>query len=422
MHRMHFSELCTPGNNGRRCEQIAGRQVKRGMNAAGGVRRQAIGAGIGCAAVLAAGGAYYWYDNAASVSDKGPRATGRPAVPVTVAVAERRDVPIYLTGLGSVQALLSIDIQTRVDGELQQVMFTEGQHVRKGDVLAKIDPRPFQAVLDQAKAKRAQDEAALVAAEKDLTRAKTLSLKSFETQQNVDLQQAKVDQLKASIAADEAAMESAQTQLDYATIVAPSDGRVGIRRVDPGNIVHAADTRPITSLVLMQPCAVLFVLPATNLTDVRQALKRGPVEVTAFDENGRAALSTGQLLLIDNAIDQATANIRLKAIFSNDDDILWAGEFVNARILVDTRRDVLTIPSASIQSGPKGAFTWVVAANNTAEARAIEVGPATDDVTVITAGLAEGDRVVVAGHYKLQSKAPVVASLIQSSPQPRSRK
>ena len=391
------------------------------MNAGGGVRRRAIGAGIGCVAVLAAGGAYYWYDSAMAVSDKGPRAAGRPAVPVTVAVAERRDVPIYLTGLGSVQALLSIDIQARVDGELQQVMFTEGQHIKKGDVLAKIDPRPFQATFDQAKAKRAQDEAALVAAEKDLTRAKTLSLKSFETQQNVDLQQAKVDQLRASIAADEAAMESAQTQLDYATIVAPSDGRVGIRRVDPGNIVHAADTRPITNLVLMQPCAVLFVLPATNLTDVRQALKRGPVEVTAFDENGRTALSTGQLLLIDNAIDQATANIRLKAIFSNDDDILWAGEFVNARILVDTRRDVLTIPTTSIQSGPKGAFTWVVAANNTAEPRAIGVGPETDDVTIITAGLAEGDRVVVAGHYKLQSKAPVVASLLQPSP-PRSSK
>jgi membrane fusion protein, multidrug efflux system len=392
------------------------------MNAASGVRRLAIGVGIGCAAVLAAGAAYYWYDSTISASDKGRRAAARPAVPVTVTVAERRDVPIYLTGLGTVQALLSIDIQARVDGEMQQVMFTEGQHVKKGDVLAKIDPRPFQAAFDQAKAKRAQDVAGLVAAEKDLTRAKTLVLKSFETQQNVDLQQAKVDQLKASIAADEAAMESAQTQLDYTTIVAPSDGRVGIRRVDPGNIVHAADPRPITSLVLMQPCAVLFVLPATNLTDVRHALSRGPVEVTAFDENGRTALSTGQLLLIDNAIDQATANIRLKAIFPNDDDVLWAGEFVNARILVDTRHDVLTVPTVSIQSGPKGAFIWVVGANNTAEPRAIESGPATDDVTIITAGLAEGDRVVVAGYYKLQSKAPVVASLMQPSPLPRPSK
>jgi len=332
---------------------IIGGKVKFG-SAGDTTRRRTIRGGIACLTVLAAGGAYLWYDSATSVADKGARATGRPAVPVTVAVAERRDVPIYLTGLGSVQALLSIDIQARVDGELQQVMFTEGQHVKKGDLLAKIDPRPFQATLDQAKAKRAQDAAALIAAEKDLTRAKTLSLKSFETQQNVDLQQAKVDQLKASIAADEAAMESAQTQLDYATIVAPSDGRVGIRRVDPGNIVHASDTRPITSLVLMQPCAVLFVLPATNLTAVRQALKRGPVEVTAFDENGRTALSTGQLLLIDNAIDQATANIRLKAIFSNDDDVLWAGEFVNARILVDTQRDVLTFPPRQSKADHRG--------------------------------------------------------------------
>jgi multidrug efflux system membrane fusion protein len=389
--------------------------VQLAIDEGGGVRRWTIRAGIALLAILASSAAFYWYNTAMSVSDSGPRAAGRPPVPVTVAVAERRDVPIYLTGLGTVQAVFTIDIQVRVDGELQQVMFTEGQHVKKGDVLAKIDPRPFQATLDQAKAKRAQDAAMLIAAEKDLTRAKTLSLKSFETQQNVDLQQAKVDQLKASIAADEAAIESAQTQFDYATIVAPSDGRLGIRRVDPGNIVHAADTKPITSLVLTQPCAVVFVLPATNLREVREALKRGPVEVTAFDENASMALSTGRLLLIDNAIDQATATIRLKAMFPNDDEILWPGEFVNARTLVDTRRNVLTIPTSSIQNGPQGVFTWVVTANSTAEPRPIEVGPATDDLTIITAGLAEGDRVVVAGHYKLQSKAPVVASLIQPS-------
>jgi multidrug efflux system membrane fusion protein len=392
-----------------------GSKVQFAINRGDRIRRRAISVGIACLAILAGCGAFYWYSSAMSVPDRGPRAAGRPAVPVTVAVAERRDVPIYLTGLGTVQAMFSIDIQVRVDGELQEVMFTEGQHVKKGDVLAKLDARPFQATLDQAKAKRAQDAAMLIAAEKDLTRGKTLSLKSFETQQNVDQQQAKVDQLKASIAADEAAMESARTQLDYATIVAPSDGRIGIRRIDPGNIVHAADAKPITSLVRTQPCAVVFVLPATNLTDVREALKRGAVEVTAFDENGRIPLSTGQLLLIDNAIDQATATIRLKAMFPNDDEILWPGEFVNARTLVDTRHNVLTIPTSSIQNGPQGVFTWVVTANSTAEPRPIEVGPTTDDLTIITAGLAEGDRVVVAGHYKLQSKAPVVASLIQPS-------
>jgi membrane fusion protein, multidrug efflux system len=341
-----------------------------------------------------------WYGSDLSVSDRVQRAASRPGVPVTVAVAERRDVPIYLTGLGTVQAMFSVDIQAQVDGQLQQVMFTEGLHVKKGDVLAKIDPRPFQAALDQAKAKRAQDAAMLVAAEKDLTRAKTLSLKSFETQQNVDLQQAKVDQLKGSIAADEAAMESAQTQLDYATIVAPSDGRVGIRRVDPGNILRAADAKPITSLMLTQPCAVIFILPATNLRDVREALKRGTVEVTAFDQDGLIALSTGRLLLIDNAIDQATATIRLKALFANEDELLWPGEFINARTLVETRRDALTVPTAAIQNGPQGLLTWVVTANNTAEPRSIEVGPATGDLTIITAGLADGDRVVVAGQYR----------------------
>jgi multidrug efflux system membrane fusion protein len=211
-------------------------------------------------------------------------------------------------------------------------MFKEGQYVKKGDELAKIDPRPFQAALDQAKAKRAQDAATLIAAEKDLARSKSLSLKSFETQQNVDQQQAKVGQLKAAIVADEAAIESAQTQVDYTTITAPSDGRVGIRRIDPGNVVRAADARPITSLILTQPFAMLFILPATNLRDVREALRRGPVEVTALDQDGIVPLSTGELLLIDNAIDQATATMRLKAVFADEDDALWPGEFVNARV------------------------------------------------------------------------------------------
>jgi multidrug efflux system membrane fusion protein len=392
--------------------------VRLAITAGSRVRRRMIPVAIACFA-LVGGGAFYWYGPNPSVSGAVPRSVGRPGVPVTVAIAERRDVPIYLTGLGTVQALFSVDIQTQVDGQLQEVMFTEGLHVKKGDVLAKIDPRPLQAALDQAKAKRAQDAATLVAAEKDLVRGKTLSLKSFETQQNVDLQQAKVDQLRAAIAADEAAMESAQTQLDYATIVAPSDGRVGIRRVDPGNVLRAADAKPITSLMLTQPCAVIFILPATNLRDVREALKRGTVEVTAFDQDGVVALSIGRLLLIDNAIDQATATIRLKALFDNEEELLWPGEFINARTLVETRRDALTVPTMAVQNGPHGLFTWVVTANNAAEPRSIEVGPATDELTIVTAGLADGDRVVIAGQYRLQSKTPVVASLVQPSPLPQ---
>jgi multidrug efflux system membrane fusion protein len=372
--------------------------------------------GAVCLSILAVAGALYWYRAEEAEPARGPRGGGRAAAPVSVAVASRQDVPIYLTGIGSVQAYFTIDIRAKVDGELQEVLFTEGQHVKKGGVLAKIDPRLYQAALDQAKAKRAQDAAALVAAEKDLARAKSLALKSFDTQQNVDQLQAKVDQLKASILADEALIETAQTQFDYTTITAPSDGRIGMRLIDPGNMIRASDSKSLATLVLNQPSAVLFTLPATSLGEVREAMKRGAVEVTAFDQNNRIALATGKLLLIDNVIDQGAAAIRLKALFPNDDEALWPGDFVNARILVETRRNALTVPSAAVQSGPKGLFTWVVAGNNTVEPHPIEVGPATADLTIVAAGLTEGDRVVTAGQYKLQAKAPVVmASLPPAS-------
>ena len=338
----------------------------------------------------------------------GARPSANVAVPVSVAIATRQNVPIYLTGLGTVQASLTVDIRSKVDGELRQVLFTEGQHVKKGDDLAKIDPRLFQAALDQAKAKKAQDEAALIAAEKDLDRAEALILKNVETQQNVDQQRSKVDQTKALIAADAAAIESTQTQLDYTDIKAPSDGRIGIRLVDPGNMVHASDVKPLANLVLMQPSAVIFTLPASDVDEVRGALHRGPVEVMAFDQDNKTALSPGTLLLIDNAIDPATATIRLKAMFANVDDVLWPGEFVNARVLVETRHDAITVPNTAIQSGPKGLFAWVVASDDTAQPRPIEVGPAAGDSTIVTAGLADGDRVVTAGQYKLQPKTKVV--------------
>jgi multidrug efflux system membrane fusion protein len=352
------------------------------------------------------GGVLYGYSG-----DK-PFVSARPsanvAVPVSVAIATGQNVPIYLTGLGTVQASLTVDIRSKVDGEFRQVFFTEGQHVKKGDDLAKIDPRLFQAALDQAKAKKAQDEAALIAAEKDLDRAEALILKNVETQQNVDQQRSKVDQTKALIAADAAAIESAQTQLDYTDIKAPSDGRIGIRLVDPGNMVHASDVKPLANLALTQPCAVIFTLPAANVDEVRGALRSGPVEVTAFDQDNKAALSGGTLLLIDNAIDPATATIRLKAMFANSDDVLWPGEFVNARVLVETRHDAITVPNAAIQSGPQGLFAWVVASDDTVQPRPIEVGPTAGDSTIVTAGLAAGDRVVTAGQYKLQLKTKVV--------------
>jgi multidrug efflux system membrane fusion protein len=365
-------------------------------------------------ALVAAGGALYWYRSGPGADAARPARTGRAAVPVSVAIAARRSVPIYLTGLGTVQPVVSVGIHSQVDGKLQEVPFTEGQHVKKGDVLARIDPRLFQAALDQAKAKKAQDEAMVVAAQKDLTRFKTLQAKSFETEQNVDLQQAKVDQLKASIDADAAAIESAQTQLDYTVITAPSDGRMGVRLVDPGNLVRAADAGSIATLMSTQPAAVMFTLPARVLDDVREAMTLGPVEVAAFDQDNRTLLGAGKLLLVDNTIDSATSTIKLKAMFPNESERLWPGEFVNARLLLAVRRDVIAVPSSAVQRGPQGLFTWVVTPDSTAVVRRIEIGPTSDNSTIITAGVNEGDRIVTDGQYKLQDNAPVTVNAPQA--------
>lgn len=340
---------------------------------------------------------------------KAPPTKRSTAVPVSVAVATRQTVPVYLTGLGTVQAYLTVDIRSQVDGILQEVLFKEGQQVKKGDVLAKIDPRLFQAALNQAKAKKAQDAAQLAAAEKDHTRAKALLLKDAGTQQNLDQQSAKVDQLKASLDADDAAILTAQTQLDYATIVAPSDGRIGVRLVDPGNLIHASDTKPIANLVLTRPSAVLFTLPAKFLEQVRSAIARGPVVAGAFDQDNRHKLSTGKVLLIDNAVDSSTDTIRLKALFPNEDDRLWPGEFVNVRVLLNTR-NAITIPTAAVQRGPQGLFAWVVTPNDTAAPRRINTDVSSGDLTVVTSGIHEGERVVTDGQFKLQTNALVRTS------------
>jgi multidrug efflux system membrane fusion protein len=356
-------------------------------------------------AVFVIAGLAYWY------SSQGPdpaRATrARAPVPVSIATAGRQDVPIYLTGLGTVQALYTVAIHAQVDGKLQDVFFKEGQPVKKGDVLAKIDPRLYQAALDQAKARKAQDEAQLVAAQKDLARYQTLVLKNAETQQNLDLQQAKVDQTKAGIDADVAAIETAQTNLDYTDIRATTDGRMGVRMVDPGNIVHASDQGAIAILTQTEPTAVTFTLPAQTLEDVRAAMASGDVQVGAYDRDNVRLISTGKLATIDNLIDQATATYRLKAMFTNGDEKLWPGEFVNARLLLTTRKDVVVIPPLAVQRGPHGLFTWIVKPDNTVEARPIQISTTTGDRTIVTSGVSDGDRVVTDGQYKLQINSPV---------------
>jgi membrane fusion protein, multidrug efflux system len=323
-------------------------------------------------------------------------------IPVTVATVSVRDMPIYLDGLGTVQASKTVAVRSQVDGKLQSVNFVEGQDVRKGDTLAIIDQRPFNAALDQAKAKKAEDEAQLISDQKDLARFKDLVVKGAGTQQAVDQQQAKVDDLKATIEADEAGIEAAETQLSYATITAPMDGRVGFRQVDAGNIIHANDQTPITVLTQIKPAMVIFTLPQRNLTPVREAMLKGQVTVLAFDQDDANQLAKGTLLLIDNQIDQATSTIRLKASFPNEDDRLWPGEFVHARVLVETLKDAATIPAAAVQRSAQGPFAWVVKPDDTVEVRPIVAGPGENDLTAVTGGLHPGERIVVSGQYRLR--------------------
>jgi len=353
-------------------------------------------------AALAGGGAWYW-----TTRPVVKPVAQAPAIPVTVTAAASRDVPIYLDTLGTVSASNTVAIRAQISGTLQSVNFTEGQEVHKGDTLAVIDPRPLQSALTQAVAKKAQDEAQLISAQKDLARFTDLAKRDFATQQSLDQQQAKVDQLKGMIDADQGAIDNAQTQLSYATITAPFDGRVGFRQLDAGNIIHTTDTNPLTVLTQIKPSLAIFTLPQKNLGAVREAMLRGPVEVFAWDQDGHAQLASGQLMLIDNQIDQATSTIRLKAQFPNSDSRLWPGEFVRVRSQVDTRANVVTIPPPALQRGPNGLYTWVIKPDNTAEQRSIEANPAGTDTVIVTKGLSAGEQVVVNGQYRLQAGSRV---------------
>jgi len=346
--------------------------------------------------------------------------TGPPPVPVTITEAVQRDVPIYYDALGTVQALNTVAIRAQVNGQLTSVLFRQGQEVRQGDVLARIDPAPLKAALDQAEAKKADDQAQLISAQKDLARFTTLATRNFESQQNVDLQQAKVDHFKASIDADDGAIAAAQTQLDYATITAPIDGVVGFRQIDVGNITHTTDTNPLTVLTQIKPCDVIFTLPQSDLQPVREAMLRGTVPVLAFDQNNKQQLAEGHLLLIDNQIDQSTSTIRLKAEFANDDERLWPGEFVRVRILITTHKDAVTVPPVAIQRGPEGLYVWVVKPDNTVEQRPVTAQTVNDDVAVAFKGLGLGERVVVNGQSRLDvgTRVNIKPSASQPAEQP----
>jgi multidrug efflux system membrane fusion protein len=360
--------------------------------------------GIVILAGAAAAGLWHRAPSSSGAAGAPPR-----AIPVMVASTKTQDVPIFLSAPGTVQAWNAVAIHSQIDGMLTAVNFEEGQEVRQGDVLVEIDPRPLQAALDQAIAKKAEDEAQLAAAEKDLARYQVLLQRQTVPQQTVDQQQAKVDQLKATLKADEAAIDATRVQRGYATIVAPTDGRVGLRQIDPGNIIHASDPNPVTIVTLIRPAAVTFTLPQKNLFDVREAMLRGPVNTIALDQDDSQELAQGELRYVDNQIDQTTSTIHLKARFANNDERLWPGEFVRIRTLVDTRRNAVTIPSPALQRGPQGFYVWVVRPGETAEPRVIDAMPIDDNVTIVTKGLLPGERIVVNGQSRLEAGARVEA-------------
>jgi len=331
-----------------------------------------------------------------------PQATAPAPIPVETAAASRADVPIFLTALGTVQAFNTVTVTARVDGQLQKVAFVEGQEVKKGDLLAQIDPRPYKAALDGVVAKKAQDEAQLANAQHDVERYVTLSAQNYTSKQTLDTTRALVAQLDAQVKGDQAAIDNAKTQLDYTSIVSPIDGRTGIRQIDEGNIVRAADTGGIVVITQLHPISIIFTMPEDQLAQVSTAMASGPVTVTALSRDNKTELDQGAVALIDNQIDQTTGTIRLKANFPNTRDTLWPGEFVNVRLLAGTQQNALTVPSTAIQRGAAGLYTYVAKPDGTVEMRKLDVGADTGTVAVIDNGLTDGETVVTGGQYRLQ--------------------
>jgi len=336
------------------------------------------------------------------------RASTQSVVPVGVATTQRRDVPVYLKGLGSVTASNTVSVKSRVDGQLAQVNFKEGQNVNKGDLLAVIDPRPYQVALDQAQASLFRDQAQLKDAQLNYERFKSLLDDSGAiSRQQVDTQKASADQLEGSVRADEAQIANAKLNLVYCHIISPITGRVGLRLVDVGNMVHAADTNPLLVITQLQPIAVLFTLPEDNLQTVASHMKGGPLQVEAYSRDDVTKLATGKLLTIDNQIDQTTGTGRLKSMFENQDNQLWPNQFVNVRLLLETHKDSIVIPSVAVQNGPQGSYVFVVKPDKTAEVRPVTVSFTQNNVASIASGLTPGDVVVIDGQDKLQAGSKV---------------
>lgn len=350
---------------------------------------------------------YIGCSGAASKSASG-KPMGPQTMPVGVATAQSRDMPYYLTGLGSVTAFYTVNVKSRVDGQLEDVKFKEGQNVKQGELLAVIDPRPYEVQLSQAQATLFKDQASLRDARTILDRYKALFKESGAvSQQQIDTQQATADELEGTVKDDQAAIDNAKLQITYCHITAPVAGRIGLRQVDPGNIVHATDANPMFVITQLQPITVLFTLPEDQLPSVSQHMKQGSLTVDAYNRDDETKLATGKLLTIDNEIDPTTGTGKLKAVFANKDNMLWPNQFVNIRLLLDVRKNSTVIPAAAIQRGPQGTYVFVAQQNNTVDVRPVTVAFTQQNLANISSGLSPGEEVVTDGQDKLQAGSKI---------------
>jgi multidrug efflux system membrane fusion protein len=340
------------------------------------------------------------------------------AVRVTIAPVQKSDFPVYLTGLGTVQGFNTVQVRTRVDGQIDKIAFTEGQLVKQGDLLVEIDPRPYQAALDQAKAKKAQDEANLANANLDLQRYTKLG--EFATKQQTDTQRSTVQQLTAQIAADDAAIANAQTQLDYTAVKSPIPGVAGLRQVDIGNIVNASTQTGMVTIAQIEPIAVIFTAPEEQLPYINEAQARQPLKVIAITTDGKKPLAEGSLAVVNNQVDTTSGTIRLKAVFDNKNHALWPGQSVSTRLLVKTLKDATVVPDDAIQHGTDGLYAYAVNQDNKAELHKVKVSQSIDGRSVIDEGLSPGQQVITAGQYKV-SPGTLVTTAVASSDDAQSK-
>src|SRR5713101_6318127 len=368
-------------------------------------------------AALAAVGYFGWQrfhrGDQATAANNAQKAAPNP-VRVSSAPVEKADFPVYLTGLGTVQGFNTVLVRTRVDGQIDKIAFNEGQLVKQGDLLAEIDPRPFQAALDQAKAKKAQDEANLANANLDLQRYTRLG--EFATRQQTDTQRSTVAQLTAQIAADDAAISNAQTQLDYTTVKAPISGVAGLRQVDVGNIVNASTQTGIVTIAQIEPIAVIFTAPEDQLPYINEAQAVAPLKVIAITTDGKKPLADGSLSVVNNQVDTSSGTIRLKAVFDNKNHALWPGQSVSTRLLVKTLKDATVVPDDAIQHGNDGLYAYTVNQDNKAELRKVRVSYSIDGRSVVDDGLSPGQQVITSGQVRVQPGTLVTTPVASSDP------